>query len=430
MKAIKSEINWVPQPRLIEQRLENGLRVILNPSFGRALVSVVVYYAVGARNEQPGETGFAHLFEHMMFQASRHVKKNEFFRHIETWGGTFNGNTTHERTVYYETLPADQLPLALWLESDRMDGLAVTEEHLRNQVETVKEERRLRYDNEPYMPAWLSFNESAYTQFANRHPVIGSMEDLEKSSLEQVTRFFRTYYRPNRAVLVIGGDFKPKAAMEWVKHYFAEIPPGPDPPPCMLNEPPLQGPITLSFEDPHAQLPGLLLGWRIPSWGDPDFYPLWLLHWILLEGRGAFLRRRFIQQEPLLVDIYGIFDGRRGPGLLSFLAILPQEQLPANTVRVIEEALLDWSQRITPEEFERARRIFVLNLLRNWQNVLDPVLDLGESTVLDGSPHRFFEDIREMFRVEVEKVREVVPRYLTPENRIAALIQPIRKGKS
>src|SRR5207237_9046609 len=190
-----------------EYTLDNGLRVVLNKDDAIPVVSLAVYYNVGSRNEKEGRTGFANLFEHMMFQGSENVPKAGHFQYIMKAGVTMNGTTSSERTNYYETLPANQLPLALWLESDRMRSLAVTQENLDNQREAVKEEKRLRYDNQPYVNGFLRLFEMSFKNPANAHSTIGSMEDLDAATVEDIREFFRIYYAPNNAVIVLSGAF-------------------------------------------------------------------------------------------------------------------------------------------------------------------------------------------------------------------------------
>src|SRR6188508_368319 len=204
-----SERFKLPPLEIEEYALANGLRVVLNRDDAVPVVAVAVYYDVGSRNEREGRTGFAHLFEHMMFQGSENVGKTEHFVYIMKAGGTMNGTTSSERTNYYETLPANQLPLALWLESDRMRTLAVTQANLDNQREAVKEEKRLRYDNQPYGQIFDLINEMIYKNFANSHSTIGSMEHLDAATVEDVQEFFRIFYAPNNAVLSISGSFDP-----------------------------------------------------------------------------------------------------------------------------------------------------------------------------------------------------------------------------
>src|SRR5215213_5786266 len=232
-----------------EYSLENGLRVVLNRDNAVPVVAVAVYYNVGSRNEREGRTGFAHLFEHMMFQGSENVKKAEHFQYIMKAGGTMNGTTSSERTNYFETLPANQLPLALWLESDRMRSLAVTQENLDNQREAVKEEKRLRYDNQPYGQIFDLINQMIYRNFANAHSTIGSMEDLDDATVEDVQEFFRIFYAPNNAVLSISAAFDTSKAKELVEFYFGDIPSQPLPPDLDVSEPPEVASTYKEWED-------------------------------------------------------------------------------------------------------------------------------------------------------------------------------------
>src|ERR1051325_4924734 len=214
----------LPQIPVEQFTLKNGLRVILSEDHAVPVVSVAVYYDTVSRNERQGRTGFAHLFEHMMFQGSENVPKAAHFQFISNAGGTMNGTTSSERTNYFETLPANQLPLALWLESDRMRSLAVTQENLDNQREAVKEEKRLRYDNQPYVNGVLRLFEMSFKNPANAHSTIGSMEDLDAATVEDIQEFFRIYYAPNNAVLAIAGDFDRVETRTLIDRYFASIP--------------------------------------------------------------------------------------------------------------------------------------------------------------------------------------------------------------
>src|SRR4051812_1410996 len=251
------------QPLNIQQyRLENGLRVVLNRDTSIPVVSIALYYDVGSRNEREGRTGFAHLFEHMMFQGSANVPKAGHFQHIMKAGGTMNGTTSSERTNYYETLPASQLPLALWLESDRMKSLAVTQENLDNQREAVKEEKRLRYDNQPYGQIFDLINEMIYKNFANSHSTIGSMEHLDAATVEDVQEFFRIFYAPNNAVLTLSGAFEPATAKQLVETYFGDIPSQPLPPELDVTEPVEVSVNYKEWEDKLAPFPAFLIGWK------------------------------------------------------------------------------------------------------------------------------------------------------------------------
>src|SRR5881227_3723951 len=250
---------------LIDYTLANGLRVVLNKDDAIPVVSIAVYYNVGSRNEREGRTGFAHLFEHMMFQGSENVPKAGHFQYISNAGGTMNGTTSSERTNYFETLPASQLPLALWLESDRMRSLNVTQENLDNQREAVKEEKRLRYDNQPYVNGFLRLFEMSFKNQANSHSTIGSMEDLDAATVGDVREFFRIYYAPNNAVLAIAGDFDQTETLSLVEKYFATIPRQPNPPAVDVSEPAEVAIREDLFRDKLAPVPAFALGWKIPE---------------------------------------------------------------------------------------------------------------------------------------------------------------------
>src|SRR6266542_2620478 len=276
----------------IEQfTLSNGLRVMLNKDQTIPVVSVAVYYDVGSRNEKEGRTGFAHLFEHMMFQGSENVPKAAHFQYIFNAGGTMNGTTSTERTNYFETLPANHIALALWLESDRMRSLKVTQENLDNQRNAVQEEKRLRYDNQPYVGAFLRVNELIFKNPANAHSTIGSMEDLDAATIEDVREFFRVFYAPNNAVLSIAGDFDQTETRGLVDKYFAGISKQSPPPPCDVSEPEEVAEREDTFLDKLAPVPAFALGWKIPSRRTPDFYALSLASHLLFEGESVKIRR-------------------------------------------------------------------------------------------------------------------------------------------
>src|SRR5947207_10910407 len=247
---IRCDTTRVPMLALEDYRLSNGLRVVLNEDHSAPLVAVNVWYHVGSKNERPGRTGFAHLFEHMLFSGSENVGNNEHFRYVQSVGGVLNGTTFFDRTNYFETLPSNYLALGLWLESDRMGFFlpALTQEKLDIQREVVKEERRQRYDNVPYGTAFERLLNLAYDPDYSYHwPTIGSMEDLGAASLDDIRDFFGTWYRPDNAVLTVTGDFAPDEARQLVHQYFADIPPGGAFPPFDLQRRALGGERRESF---------------------------------------------------------------------------------------------------------------------------------------------------------------------------------------
>src|ERR1041385_8380695 len=273
-QGVHLSTSTLPQIPIEQFALPNGLRVVLSEDHSVPVVSVAVYYDVGSRNEREGRTGFAHLFEHMMFQGSENVPKAGHFQYIFNNGGTMNGTTSSERTNYFETLPSSQLPLALWLESDRMRSLKVTQENLDNQRDAVKEEKRLRYDNQPYVNGFLRLFEMSFQNPANSHSTIGSMEDLDAATVEDIREFFRIYYAPNNAVLSIAGDFDNEEARALVEKYFSTIPNQPASPPVDVAEPTAVAVHRDTFFDKLAPVPAFALGWKIPPRRMAEFYAL------------------------------------------------------------------------------------------------------------------------------------------------------------
>jgi zinc protease len=270
-----------------EHRLANGLRVILSEDHTAPTVSVSLAYDVGSRDEQPGESGFAHLFEHMMFQGSENVGKGEHFLLIQNNGGSMNGTTSSERTNYYQTLPANQLDLALFLEADRMKALAVTAANFENQRRTVIEERRQNYDNRPYGRSSELLPELVFDNFANAHSTIGAMADLEAFTFEQAVRFHAAYYTPNNCVLALVGDISPEHALARIEHFFGGIPGAPRPAAPDVSESEPESERRRTTVDPLARLARVDIAFQIPAANTPDFQALQLLTHVLSGGQSS-----------------------------------------------------------------------------------------------------------------------------------------------
>ena len=411
---------------LIEQfTLGNGLRVVMNEDHSVPVVSVAVYYDVGSRNEREGRTGFAHLFEHMMFQGSENVPKAAHFQYISNAGGTMNGTTSSERTNYFETLPANQLPLALWLESDRMRSLSVTQENLDNQREAVKEEKRLRYDNQPYVNGFLRLFEMCFRNPANAHSTIGSMEDLDAASVEDIREFFRVYYAPNNAVLSIVGDFDQAETRALIDRYFSTIPRQPLPPPVDVSEPEEVTQRQDVFIDKLAPVPAFALGWKIPSRRSPEFYALSLASHLLFEGESARLYLKLVKGEESVVQIQGGIDERRGPSGL-FIVVIPK---PDRDGRQIRETILAEVKSLavtgpSEAEMEKLRNNLFNSAVRSRQSSLYRAQQLAEFELYDRDPELFNTDLLNYLEVKPKQISEALRRYLDTENRVLLEIVP------
>ncbi|HEV7859930.1 MAG TPA: pitrilysin family protein [Pyrinomonadaceae bacterium] len=420
-----SQTFQLPRTEIEQFTLDNGLRVVLSEDHSVPVVSVAVYYNVGSRNEKEGRTGFAHLFEHMMFQGSENVPKAAHFQYIFNAGGTMNGTTSSERTNYFETLPASQLPLALWLESDRMRSLKVTQENLDNQRNAVQEEKRLRYDNQPYINAYLRLMEMDFKNPANSHSTIGSMEDLDAATVEDVREFFRIYYAPNNAVLTIVGDFDTQAARALVEKYFASIPSQPPPPPVDVSEPLEVGQREDTFLDPLAPSLAFALAWKLPARRTPDFYAIALASDLLFEGDSSRLYQKLVKGEESVIRIDGGVDERRGPSGLYVFA-LPK---PDNDVEQIRQAVMEEIKKLaiegpTPEEMMKLRNGICNDAVRHRQSSLYRAQRLAEYTLYDGDPNLFNTELERYLSVTPEQIKNAVAHYLDTENRVVLDIIP------
>jgi len=336
--------------------LANGMRVVFSEDHSAPVVSCVLVYDVGARNEKKGRSGFAHLFEHMMFEGSENVGKTEYFRYVESTGGTVNASTHSDFTNYFEKVPSNQLELALWLESDRMRSLKVTQENFENQLQTVKEEKRLRIDNQPYVPAELQMEELAYDNWANKHPVIGSFEDLDASSIADIRQFFKTYYAPNNAVLAVVGDFDRKQATALVHKYFDSIPAQPIPATPSVAESVQQKDKYLKVDDPHAPTPAFWMTWKAPARRQGDYYALGVLQKILSTGTSSRLYQRMVKGDQVALSASADYDERRGPSLFESQVVFKPTTTAEKARTIVWDELEKLKKEpVSQEELDKAK---------------------------------------------------------------------------
>ena len=419
----------LPPLELEEYTLENGLRVVLNRDDSVPVVAVAVYYDVGSRKEREGRTGFAHLFEHMMFQGSENVKKAEHFQYIMKAGGTMNGTTSSERTNYFETLPASQLPLALWLESDRMRSLAVTQENLDNQREAVKEEKRLRYDNQPYGQIFDLINEMIFKNFANSHSTIGSMEHLDAATVEDVQEFFRIYYAPNNAVLTISGSFESETAKQLVQTYFGDISSQTKPDSLDVSEPEEVSQTYREWEDKLAPFPAFLVGWKIPKRRSPEFNALYLAGKLLYDGDSSRLYQKLVKGEESVIQLFGFTDERRGPSSI-FVGAIPKPEKDLSRIRdVIMKEIVDIaSNGPTADEMQKLHNQLINDFVRMRQSSMTRAQQIAEFALYDGDPALINSELDELLHVTPDQIRSAVEKFLNTENRSLLDIRPAGKG--
>jgi zinc protease len=418
-KTTASTSTALPPIPLEQFTLKNGLRVVLSQDNSVPVVSVAVYYDVGSRNEKQGRTGFAHLFEHMMFQGSENIKKSEHFPLLErVGGGSINGTTTTERTNYHEVVPANYLPTALWLESDRMRSLKITKENLDNQREAVKEEKRLRQDNQPYGRIGELINEMTFKNFANSHSLIGSMDDLNAASVDDVAEFFRIYYAPNNAVLVICGSFETKEAKALIEKYFSTIPSQPKPAVIDVSEPDEVAEKQKTYVDKLAPLPAFIISWKIPGGNTPEHKALLLGGRLLYNGESSRLYLKLLKGEESVLGLAGLNDTRRGPSRASILAI-PK---PGKDPKQIRQAMLDEIKNMatngpTAEEMQKLRNQLLNEQVQGRQTSLFRSLRIAEATLYEGDPNLVNTELDELLNITPEQIKAAVNKYLNTDNR-------------
>jgi zinc protease len=408
-----------------ESTLPNGLRVQLVEDHGTPVIALNVAYDVGSRNERPGLTGFAHLFEHMMFKGSQNVGDGEHFYQVLTNGGSMNGTTSEDITLYFESLPANQLELALFLEADRMRSLEITQAKLDNQRQAVQEERRLRVDNQPYGRSYERFEELFYDNFGYKHSTIGSMQDLNAASIKDVAEFFRIYYAPNNAVLTLVGDFKRDQALELIRKYFGDIPRQQPPPPVNLREPAQKAERRESMTDPLARAVQVLIGYKTDIGNSQDQAALQVLSSVLQGGDSSRLYQSLSKEKELVTGVGGNVEERIGTGRFNISAMVrPDRQPEAVEAAIYEEIAKIIAQPIAEWELQKARNATRLGYLQSIRGAQTRATILGTYTVLFRDPGLINTRLEKINAVTREDVQRVAKKYLVPTGRTVLTTSP------
>ena len=423
--ALNLSAQSAPKITFTDTKLKNGLRVIISEDRSAPVFGIAVNYDVGSRDERKGRTGFAHLFEHMMFKGSENVGPGEHPYLMFMYGGNMNGTTDKDRTLYYETMPSNQLDLALFLEADRMRSLDITKENLDNQRNAVQEERRLRVDNQPYGKTSLVIDELAYDNFAYEHSVIGSMEDLSAASVTDVASFFKTYYAPNNAVIAIVGDVDTKTTLEKMRKYFENIPSQPAPPPVDMTEPPQREQRRTTIEDPLARLPRLDLAYKIPPDGSPDSDALSVLATVLSGGRSSRLYEAIVRQKQLSTGVGAGAIQSRGPGLFRFTGTPLPGKTPAELEAASQEEIAKiQSTPIADWELDKARNSARSSFINGLRSALNRAIQLSENAIAFDDPGRINTRAADIAKVTAADVQRVAREYLVETNRTVVVTMP------
>ena len=418
----------IPKVNFTDTRLKNGLRVIISPDRAAPVVSVSVAYNVGSRNERKGRTGFAHLFEHLMFKGSANVADGEFAALIENNGGNHNGQTDKDHTIYFEQVPSNQLDMVLFLEADRMRSPAITQVNVDNQREAVKEERRLRVDNQPYGRTSELLAELAFENFANEHSIIGSMADLDAASLEDFAAFFKTYYAPNNAVLALSGDVDERVALEKIRKYFEGIPPGPPAPPLDTAEPPQKEERRIAVQDPLARLTLVDTAYQVPGGLHPDMDALSALASVLGAGRSSRLYDNLVRQQQVAVQVYAGVQQSKGPGLFYLEAMAAPGRDPA----AVEKAIYAEVEKIQKGpiqewELDKARNAARRSLVGNLRSSLQRAILLSRYAVFFNDPGVINTRYERIASLEIDDLQRVARQYIVPTNRTVVITTPAPK---
>jgi len=414
-----------PEIEVTRHELSNGLEVLMHRDTSVPVVNVQVWYHVGSKDEREGRTGFAHLFEHIMFKGSDNVPDEAYGPFIQDIGGRYNATTDFDRTLYFQTVPSNYLERILWMEADRMRSLRVVEASFHSERDVVKEERRVRYENAPYGLLFETIFDAIFTTHPYRHTPIGSMGDLNAATIDDVKEFHTTYYVPRNATLVISGDFDPKTALGWVKTYFGEIPAGDPIPRDLPTEPPQTEERRVVRYDANAPLPAVVFAYRAPEAGHEDSYALQVAGNILSIGQSSRLYKKLVYDQQIAVQASGQVLPLEDAGVFFFFAILNQGQEPdAGETSLLEEVERLKNEPVSAEELEKAKNQFISQQVQSRQTVQAKGSAIGYAAVILDDLDAVNEQVARFQAVSAEDIQRVASKYFRDTNRTTLLMLP------
>jgi zinc protease len=414
----------LPRVSIRQFTLANGLRVLMVERRDAPVVSVQVWYHVGSKNDPPGKSGLAHLFEHLMFQGTRNIGPEMFSDYIVRAGGEDNAYTTEDYTVYWETFPSNLLPVVLWLEADRMRNLEISERILETEKEVVKEERRTRFENPPYGTVIEKLYRLAFTVHPYHHPAVGSLADLESITTADVKSFYDAYYTPNNATLVMVGDFDAEEALGLVNQYFGPIPSGKAFERNIPREPP-QGERRSLRLVKNVALPAFVTAYHMPADGAPDAYPLRLASKILSEGESSRIYRRLVYDQGIALEAESAGNFSEDPNLFFVFAVLNSGHTPADgEAALTAEIERVKSELVSEEELDKAKNQILRDFVLSRQTTRSLGEELGYAAVVLKDPELLNTELDRFLSVTREDIRRVARTYFVPENSTVVEIVP------
>jgi len=415
----------LPHTTIRTLTLPNGLEACLVEDHQSPVVDVQVWYHVGSKNEVPGRTGFAHLFEHLMFDGTTNIPSDEFSDYVIRSGGIDNAYTTEDSTVFWETTPGSQLPVVLWLEADRMRNLDITGTVFNTEREVVEEERRLRFDNPPYGTVVETLYQHAYTVHPYQHMTIGSMHDLDHARLEDIRDFYDTYYVPNNATLVIVGDVDPQATEAMIRKYFGPLARGARLPANHIPQEPPQTANRVVKLELNVALPAFIEGYHMPADGTPDAYPLRLASYILSEGESSRIYRRLVYDKQIALEAESSGNFTEDPNLFFVFAVLNQGHAPAEGEAEVEAELTRLkTQMVSDAELQKAKNQTLRDFILGRQTVQTRGEELGYAAVILKDADLVNTELARFLAVTPADIQRVAQKYFTAENMTLVEVYP------
>ncbi|HEY4564505.1 MAG TPA: pitrilysin family protein [Thermoanaerobaculia bacterium] len=414
-----------PKLEVREHKLANGLDLLMYEDHSVPAATVQLWYHVGSKDEKKGRSGFAHLFEHLMFKGSAHVGPEEHKNFISSIGGRYNATTDFDRTLYFESFPSNYLERVLWMEADRMSSLNVSEENFKSERDVVKEERRLRVDNPPFGRLFEVVLEKTFTTHPYKIEPIGSMADLDAATIQDVRDFHSLYYVPNNATLVVAGDLDPEAVIRWTEQYFGPIPKGRPIPRDIPKEPAQTAGRRAVDYHPNSPLPAVVITCHIPQAGSPDSYALQVASNILSAGESSRLYKRMVYEKQMAVAAGGDAILLEDPGVFFFYAILQGGQKPEDGEKeLLAEADRLRNEPVAEEELVKAKNQIIAGLVFGRQTAQDKADAIGYAKVILNDESYVNRQLAELQKVTAADVRRVARTYFTPENRTVVYMLP------